>query len=73
MWLSVTLEFSMLAALVAEVLVLYLVKEPGTRLVLAASLLALVVWSAARAGMIELLPGGPARVINQRRGWPDEP
>lgn len=68
MSIRASLEFLLLiAALVAEALVLYLIAEPETRLIVGLLLLAVVVWSAARLGVLEVFPREAARKIEQRR------
>ena len=61
---------ALLAALVGDALVLLFVDDPWTRLLLGLLLLAVVVWSSARIGVLDIItrsPVEPARRLYQRR------
>lgn len=63
-----TLEVVVLvAALLAEIAVLWFVREPAVRLSLGILLLAPIVWSSSRVGVVELVTQAPSNKVHQRR------
>lgn len=63
-----TLEVVVLvASLLADAAVLYLAEEPAARLSLGLLLLAPIVWSSARLGVVELVTQSPADKVHKRR------
>lgn len=57
----------LVTALIAQGIILYTMNDPQLRLVFGLLLLAVIVWSAARLSVLELLPDRSGRKINQRR------
>jgi hypothetical protein len=63
-----TLEVVVLvASLLADAAVLYFAEEPAARLSLGLLLLAPIVWSSARLGVVELVTQSPADKVHKRR------
>jgi len=63
-----TLEMvALVVALLGEAALLYFGQDPLLRLVLGLLLLAIVVWSSARLGVVDLLSQSPADQIHKRR------
>ncbi len=63
-----TLELIVLiAALLADVAVLLYVRDSGARVSLGLLLVALIVWSSARVGVVELVTQSPAERVQKRR------
>jgi disulfide bond formation protein DsbB len=68
MSIRTTLErLALLAAVVGEGLVLYFGPEPLLRLIVGLLLLAVIVWAAARVGLVEILGQSPPETIHKRR------
>lgn len=59
--------FLLIAAAVGEAVVLYFVDDPITRLGAGLFLLAPIVWSAARVGVMDLISQTPAERVQKRR------
>ncbi len=57
----------LIAALLADVAVLVFVREPAARLALGLLLLAPIVWSSARLGVVELVTQAPSDKVHKRR------
>ncbi|UCF20076.1 MAG: hypothetical protein JSU87_01305 [Gemmatimonadota bacterium] len=63
-----TLELIVLiAALLADVVVLLYVRDSGARVSLGLLLVALIVWASARVGVVELVTQSPAERVQKRR------
>jgi hypothetical protein len=63
-----TLEVVVLvASLLADAAILYFAREPAARLSLGLLLLAPIVWSSARLGVVELVTQSPADKVHKRR------
>lgn len=58
---------ALLAALIADALVLVFVDDPWGRLLLGLLLLAVIVWSSARIGVLDLITGSPTEPVYKRR------
>jgi hypothetical protein len=58
---------ALLAALVGDALVLLFVDDPWTRLLLGLLLLAVVVWSSARIGVLDIITRSPVEPVYKRR------
>jgi hypothetical protein len=58
---------ALLAALVGDAYVLVFVDDPWRRLLLGLLLLAIIVWSSARIGVLDLITGAPAEPVYKRR------
>ena len=58
---------ALLAALIGDAYVLVFVDDPWRRLLLGLLLLAVIVWSSARIGVLDLITGAPAEPVYKRR------